>query len=136
MMPKCPYGDPGCPCQDGDACHYVVAFGSPAMAPPDIFTAARTIAQVFTAAGIEIHLPGEGGMDDAERGRWHACLDSAEAILRPRAASHETELVAVLREVMGWISNWSPNFEQDQDWPETRDRVDAAIAKVTGETKP
>lgn len=22
MMPKCKYGDPFCPCQDGDQCHY------------------------------------------------------------------------------------------------------------------
>lgn len=28
---KCAYGDPYCPCQDGDACHYVALPGSPAM---------------------------------------------------------------------------------------------------------
>lgn len=27
----CPHGDPTCPCQDGDACHYVDLPGSPAM---------------------------------------------------------------------------------------------------------
>lgn len=30
---KCPGNDPGCPCQDGDACHYCDLSGSPAMAP-------------------------------------------------------------------------------------------------------
>ena len=30
----CPFGDPCCPCQDGDSCHYVDLPGSPAMAPP------------------------------------------------------------------------------------------------------
>lgn len=30
----CPFGDPYCPCQDGDACHYVSLPGSPAMTPP------------------------------------------------------------------------------------------------------
>ena len=30
----CAFGDPYCPCRDGDACHYVDAGGSPAMTPP------------------------------------------------------------------------------------------------------
>ena len=30
----CAFGDPTCPCQDGDACHYVDLPDSPAMAPP------------------------------------------------------------------------------------------------------
>lgn len=30
----CAFGDPYCPCQDGDACHYVDVPGSPAMTPP------------------------------------------------------------------------------------------------------
>lgn len=30
----CAFGDPFCPCQDGDACHYVDLPGSPAMEPP------------------------------------------------------------------------------------------------------
>jgi len=30
----CPFGDPYCPCQDGDACHYIDLPGSPAMKPP------------------------------------------------------------------------------------------------------
>lgn len=31
----CPFGDPYCPCQDGDACHYVDYPWSKAMTPPD-----------------------------------------------------------------------------------------------------
>lgn len=31
----CPYGDPTCPCQDGDPCHYEDLPGSPAMTPPE-----------------------------------------------------------------------------------------------------
>ena len=30
-MSDCPYGDPYCPCQDGDPCHYE---GDDAMTPP------------------------------------------------------------------------------------------------------
>ncbi len=32
---ECAFGDPCCPCQDGDPCHYVDLPGSPAMRPPD-----------------------------------------------------------------------------------------------------
>jgi len=31
---KCAFGDPLCPCQDGDPCHYVDLPDSPAMPPP------------------------------------------------------------------------------------------------------
>ena len=31
---KCAFGDPACPCQDGDVCHYVAQGKSPAMEPP------------------------------------------------------------------------------------------------------
>ena len=31
----CPYGDPGCPCPDGDVCHYVATDDTPAMKPPE-----------------------------------------------------------------------------------------------------
>jgi hypothetical protein len=30
----CPFGDPTCPCPDGDPCHYVDLPGSPGMKPP------------------------------------------------------------------------------------------------------
>ena len=35
----CAFGDPFCPCQDGDACHYVNYLGAPAMKPPVTFIA-------------------------------------------------------------------------------------------------
>ena len=34
---RCPFGDPYCPCQDGDCCHYVDTPGSPAMPRPAAF---------------------------------------------------------------------------------------------------
>jgi hypothetical protein len=34
MKRACAFGDPYCPCQDDDACHYVDMPGSPAMKPP------------------------------------------------------------------------------------------------------
>lgn len=30
--PTCPHGDPCCPCQDGDTCHYEPSGDTPAMA--------------------------------------------------------------------------------------------------------
>jgi hypothetical protein len=32
-----------------------------------------------------------------------------------------------IREILLWIDNWSPNFELDDDWPETRAKVEAAL---------
>lgn len=34
MGDPCSFGDPTCPCQDGDVCHYVATEDTPAMAPP------------------------------------------------------------------------------------------------------
>lgn len=31
----CAFGDPLCPCQDGDACHYVSVKGDKPMVPPE-----------------------------------------------------------------------------------------------------
>lgn len=30
----CPFGEPSCPCQDGDVCHYVAYRGTVALPPP------------------------------------------------------------------------------------------------------
>jgi len=48
----------------------------------------------------------------------------ATAALRKQHA----ELLAALREVREWIRNWDPNFTQDEEWPATRAKMDAAIA--------
>jgi hypothetical protein len=38
-----------------------------------------------------------------------------------------SDLRAALVEVMEWISNWGPSFVHDDEWSETRARVDAAL---------
>lgn len=43
--------------------------------------------------------------------------------------TREEELEAALREVMAWINNWDPAFVMDDEWPETKARVDAALAR-------
>lgn len=49
-----------------------------------------------------------------------------------QAVNSYDEMSASLREVRDWISNWSPNFEQDGEWPAVRDRMEMAIAKAEG----
>ena len=44
------------------------------------------------------------------------------------------ELYEALNEVMTWIDNWDPNFSDDDEWPETRDKVIKALSKARGET--
>lgn len=41
------------------------------------------------------------------------------------------DLLTALKEVSEWIGGWSPNFEQDDEWPETAKRMRDAIAKAT-----
>ena len=43
------------------------------------------------------------------------------------------ELRALLKEVMGWIDNWDPNFIDDDEWPETKAKIKAAVNKARGD---
>ena len=42
------------------------------------------------------------------------------------------ELYEALKDVMGWITAWNPNFEHDDEWPATRDKANAALASAEG----
>lgn len=44
-----------------------------------------------------------------------------------RLTSENERLRDLLGEVMGWIDNWDPNFAQDEFWPETKQKVAAAL---------
>jgi len=39
----------------------------------------------------------------------------------------ERQLHDALTEVMDWIENWSPNFTEDDDWPDTEQKVTDAL---------
>jgi hypothetical protein len=42
------------------------------------------------------------------------------------------DLLAALKEVCEWISNWDANFTQDDEWPATSKRINDAIRKAEG----
>ena len=51
-MSDCPFLDPYCPCQDGDACHYRDISGSPAITPPFVFWLGRDYLYKIEANGM------------------------------------------------------------------------------------
>lgn len=53
-------------------------------------------------------------------------------VMVPREA-HD-DLVKALKQVMGWIDAWSPNFTEDEEWPECAHYVREALAKAEGRT--
>lgn len=77
---------------------------------------------------------------------WEPGLPIRQFIARPargdnwiangRLIAAAPDLLAALKEVMGWINNWEPEFLQDDDWPAAAERARAAIAKATGGTPP
>lgn len=73
---------------------------------------------------------GEWGDDLIERD----AQELAEIILKDRATltSQRDKLVKALEEVMQWIGNWDPNFTQDDEWPDTAERVRAALQTKEG----
>lgn len=68
------------------------------------------------------------------RGEDYMSVSGVCSEANARLIAAAPDLLEALQEVMGWISNWNPNFEHDDEWPETRARVGAAIAKARGET--
>lgn len=57
--------------------------------------------------------------------------DNAALIIR--AVNAHAALASALAEVMGWISNWDPNFIYDDEWSETQQKVDAALKLARGD---
>ena len=42
------------------------------------------------------------------------------------------DLLDALKDVMAWIDNWDPSFTDDDEWDDTDNKVDVAIAKAEG----
>ena len=43
--------------------------------------------------------------------------------------TRELQLEEALTEVMTWVENWSPNFVDDVEWPDTYAQVQEALAQ-------
>jgi hypothetical protein len=57
-------------------------------------------------------------------------LEQARSYTQPSIDGSDIDafaLHAALKEVREWISNWNPNFEQDDEWPATREKMEAAL---------
>ncbi|WP_091891114.1 hypothetical protein [Methylobacterium sp. yr596] len=72
-------------------------------------------------------------LSHAGLGRLSALMSASARQAEADLAYHllcqeERQLRASLTEVREWISNWSPNFTQDEEWPETKARMDAALS--------
>jgi hypothetical protein len=52
-------------------------------------------------------------------------------LTKPDAGGGEAELAAALADVMSWISNWTPDFIYDAEWPDSRERAVLALASYT-----
>lgn len=57
---------------------------------------------------------------------------AVEFMANARLIAAAPELLAELAKVMSWIKHWSPEFTNDPEWPEDRDRALTAIAAATG----
>jgi hypothetical protein len=77
-------------------------------------------------------------LSHVETNRWSASVQpyigcpneeaQANAVLMQTAP----ELLEALKQVMGWIDNWSPEFTQDPDWSEDRYKARTVILKAIG----
>jgi hypothetical protein len=62
-----------------------------------------------------------------------AMRDNPEALANGRLFLAAPELLAAVLELREWINNWEPDFASDDEWPDTEQRVRAAIAKAIGD---
>lgn len=57
----------------------------------------------------------------------------ANAAFIVRACNSHYELLEALKQVMGWIGNWHPNFADDEEWlTVAAPQIKAAIGKAEG----
>ena len=48
----------------------------------------------------------------------------------------EKKMEAALRDLWSWVENWSPPFLEDDEFPDTRERVENALAPTQPEAEP
>lgn len=62
----------------------------------------------------------------------HISATNDDAAANARLIASAPDLLDALSEVIEWIAGWDPNFTLDREWPQTREKVRAAIAKAKG----
>jgi hypothetical protein len=89
----------------------------------------RQHAQVFHVVGPSEIVMGLDGICSPHRLNDRT-FNEDEANMRLIAAA--PDLLEALKQVMGWVESWSPNFVEDEEWPEAKYYINAAIAKAEG----
>lgn len=73
-LTECPYGDPSCPCQDGDACHYEWSMGTPPTPhPKHRHRRPRGECAHCDKHGDESMMPSHDASKDCESGKHPHC---------------------------------------------------------------
>jgi hypothetical protein len=54
---------------------------------------------------------------------------NADAVIQDFDAAHNkiASLTLLIREIDGWIKNWSPSFTEEEDWQEVQSHIDSAL---------
>lgn len=60
---------------------------------------------------------------DHPSNKWCDCPFCSVVLAQPT----KPDAVEALREVMEWIKNWDPRFIYDDEWPETKAKVDRVL---------
>jgi hypothetical protein len=71
------------------------------------------------------------GVDYETALKIKAYMPVSSHLTKPDAGGGEAELAAALADVMSWISNWTPDFIYDAEWPDSRERAVLALASYT-----
>jgi 3'-phosphoadenosine 5'-phosphosulfate (PAPS) 3'-phosphatase len=77
------------------------------------------------------NIPLHGEEADKNWTRWLNFARDCAHLTKPDAGGGEAELAAALADVMSWISNWTPDFIYDAEWPDSRERAVLALASYT-----
>ena len=46
---------------------------------------------------------------------------------RDAAENKAASLILLIREIDGWIKNWSPSFTEEEEWQEVKTHIDSAL---------
>ncbi len=59
-------------------------------------------------------------------------ITDEELYANARLIAAAPDLLAGLKDVMGWIKNWDVPFDEDREWHQSKQDIEAAILKAEG----